>query len=79
MVSALCWQLCCWACVSESAQPIPQLHRLPQAFTGSAEELPQDICSASGPMPDVCRPPELLVEGMMSKAGDVFAFGVLLW
>eukprot|EP00891_Asterochloris_glomerata_P003854 jgi/Astpho2/3854/gw1.00062.112.1_t len=24
-------------------------------------------------------PPELLVDGIMSKAGDVFAFGVLLW
>ena len=24
-------------------------------------------------------PPELLIDGVMSKAGDVFAFGVLLW
>lgn len=31
------------------------------------------LCSST------CRPPELLKDGLLTKAADVYAFGVLLW
>ena len=73
--------LCCWGCVSgmfctastvgaETASGFQrQCRRTPP---GCQQRLRTNACC-------VCRPPELLVDGIMSKAGDVFAFGVLLW
>jgi hypothetical protein len=43
--------------------------------------LPHDLCTGHTIDPAQCvsRPPELITEGILTKAADVYAFGVITW